>query len=199
MVLILANFASQSSQKFPLQYEIKPSRISPSPKLQKYLHMKYTPYTVFVESSYQSRFCLQISYPAILFTMLMRFLNCGSSIFHILLPGTSKSVHIVSFPAGACVHVFLPGIQRCSNYLIQSIKSNLFLHPSWSFIHQVTGNFWAKKNCWLDFICHTDKFGDLQQNDIWSHRSKVYSQLQHIKIWEEIDWKYAQNLYVHGQ
>ena len=37
--------------------------------------------------SYQARVCLQISYPAILFTMLLGFLNCGSFIVRALLPG----------------------------------------------------------------------------------------------------------------
>ena len=55
---------------------------------------------LFVEILYQARFCLQISYPAILFTMQMGLLNPGSFIIHALLPGNKQSVHIVSFPAG---------------------------------------------------------------------------------------------------
>ena len=59
----------------------------------------YYLYVLFDEISYQTRFCLQILYPAILFTKLMRFLNCGSFIVDILLPGTMKVNNIVSFPA----------------------------------------------------------------------------------------------------
>ena len=40
-------------------------------------------YILFVEISYQARFCLQISYPAIVFTMLMGFLNRGNFIIHL--------------------------------------------------------------------------------------------------------------------
>ena len=46
---------------------------------------------------YQARFCLQISYPAILCTMLMGFLNCGSFVVHVLLPGTSKAFTLSVF------------------------------------------------------------------------------------------------------
>ena len=41
----------------------------------------------------QARYCLQISYPAILYAMLMGFLNRESVIVHALLPGTSKHSH----------------------------------------------------------------------------------------------------------
>ena len=47
---------------------------------------------LFVEISCQAKFCLQI-YPAILFTMLIGFLNHGSFMVHVLLPGTSKAFH----------------------------------------------------------------------------------------------------------
>ena len=48
-------------------------------------------YVLFVEILYQARFGLQISYPAILFTILIEFLNCGSFIVHALLTLTSKA------------------------------------------------------------------------------------------------------------
>ena len=57
-------------------------------------------YVLLVIISYQARFCLQISYPAILFTMLMGFLNRGSFIIHILLLGTSNAFTLSVFPAG---------------------------------------------------------------------------------------------------
>ena len=67
----------------------------------------YHLYVLFVENSYQARFCLEIYHPAILFTMLLGLLNRGSFIVHIHLPGggggKEQSVHIVSFPAG-CTH-----------------------------------------------------------------------------------------------
>ena len=66
----------------------------------------------FVKISYLFRFCLQISYPAILFTMLMGFLNHGSFIFHALLPVTSKAFTLSIFLPGACIHALLPGTQR---------------------------------------------------------------------------------------
>ena len=64
---------------------------------------------LFVEISYQARFCLQISYPAILFTMLMGFLNRGSFIIHAFLPGTSKAFTLSVYLPGARVHIVLPG------------------------------------------------------------------------------------------
>ena len=67
---------------------------------------------MFVEISYQARFCLQISYPAIWFTMLMWFFNCGSFIVHALLPGTSKVFTLSVFLPGARIHIFLPGMQH---------------------------------------------------------------------------------------
>ena len=42
------------------------------------LSPNYHLYVLFVEISYQARSRLQISYPAILLTMLIGFLNCGS-------------------------------------------------------------------------------------------------------------------------
>ena len=51
---------------------------------------------------YQARFCLLISYPAILFTMLMGFLNRGSLSFTcILLPWTNKAFTFSIFLRGA--------------------------------------------------------------------------------------------------
>ena len=55
------------------------------------LSPSYHVYVSFFKISYQGRFCLQISYPAILFTMLKGFLNCRSFIVHILLLGTKRS------------------------------------------------------------------------------------------------------------
>ena len=60
----------------------------------------------------QARFCLQISYPTILFTMLMGFLNGGSFIIHVLLPGTRKVFTLSGFLPGTCAHVLQPGTQR---------------------------------------------------------------------------------------
>ena len=56
-------------------------------------------YVLFVDISYQAWFCLQISYPAILFTMLMGCLNQSFNV-HVLLPGTSKAFTL---------SIFLPG------------------------------------------------------------------------------------------
>ena len=64
----------------------------------------YHLYVLFLESSYQARFCLQISHPAILFTMLKGFLNCGSYIVHILLLGTHKEFTLSVFLPGARSH-----------------------------------------------------------------------------------------------
>ena len=50
-----------------------------------------------------SESCLLVSYPAMLFTMLMGFLNRGSVIVHGHLPGTSKVFTLSAF---------LPGIQQ---------------------------------------------------------------------------------------
>ena len=60
----------------------------------------YHLYVLFVKISYQARFYLQISYPAILFTMLRGFLNHGSYIIHVLMPGTSKVFTVSAFPVG---------------------------------------------------------------------------------------------------
>ena len=70
------------------------------------------PYVLFVKISYQARFCLQISYHASLFTMLIGFLNCGSFIIRALLPGTSTACTLSVFLLAACVHVLLPGTRR---------------------------------------------------------------------------------------
>ena len=64
----------------------------------------YHLYVLFVKILYQARFCLQVSYPAIWFTMLMGFLDCGSFIVHALLAGTSKAFTL---------SVFLPGVRIC--------------------------------------------------------------------------------------
>ena len=69
-------------------------------------------YVLFVWISYQTRFGLKISYPAIVFTMVIGLLNCGSFIVHILLLGTSKVFTLSVFLPCACVHVLLPGTRR---------------------------------------------------------------------------------------
>ena len=78
------------------------------------ISLLYHLYVLFVWISYQARFGLKISYPAIVFTMVLGLLNCGSFIVHILLLGTeAKSSHCQFFcmPC-ACVHVLLPGTRR---------------------------------------------------------------------------------------
>ena len=77
-------------------------------------------YVLFVRISYQARFGLKISYPAIVFTMVIGLLNCGSFIVHILLLGTSKVFTLSVFLPCACVHVLLPGTP-CSTYRCQSL------------------------------------------------------------------------------
>ena len=52
----------------------------------------YHSYILFVRNLYHARFSLQV-YPAILITMLIGFLNHGSFMVHIHLPGTSKAFH----------------------------------------------------------------------------------------------------------
>ena len=47
----------------------------------------------------------RISYPAIVFTMVIGLLNCGSFIVHILLLGTRKVFTLSVFLPCACVHV----------------------------------------------------------------------------------------------
>ena len=66
---------------------------------------------------YQARFGLKISYPAIVFTMVIGLLNCGSFIVHILLLGTSKVFTLSVFLPCACVHVLLPGTRRYIQYV----------------------------------------------------------------------------------
>ena len=66
----------------------------------------------FNEISYQAKFCLQISHPAILFTMLMGFLNHGNFIVDALLPGTSKAFTLSVFLPGTHIYILLPGTQR---------------------------------------------------------------------------------------
>ena len=56
----------------------------------------YNLYVLFVEISYQARFCLHISYPAILFTRLMGSLNRGIYIINAVLPGKAKRSHCQS-------------------------------------------------------------------------------------------------------
>ena len=67
---------------------------------------------LFVIISYQARFCLQISYPAILFTMLVGFLNHGNFIVDILLSETSKAFTLSGSLPGASIHIVLLSTQR---------------------------------------------------------------------------------------
>ena len=83
----------------------------------------------FVKMSYQSRFCLQISYPAILFTMLIWFSNRGSFIIHALLPGTRKAFTVSVLLLGAYIHVLLGTQRYVSICWLQTIFS-VFLHFS---------------------------------------------------------------------
>ena len=76
------------------------------------LSLIYHLYVLFVWISYQARFGLKISYPAIVFIMVIGLLNCGSFIVHILLLGTSKVFTLSVFLPCACVHVLLPGTRR---------------------------------------------------------------------------------------
>ena len=90
------------------------------------LSLIYHLYVLFVWISYQARFGLKISYPAIVFTMVIGLLTCGSFIVHILLLGTSKVFTLSVFLPCACVHVLLPGTRRYtlrtkSNYPLCSL------------------------------------------------------------------------------
>ena len=76
--------------------------------------------SIFSEFSYQNRFCLQISHPAILFTMLKGFLNCGRFIFHILLLGTRKAFTFSVFLPEASVHIVLLGTQQIISLFLMS-------------------------------------------------------------------------------
>ena len=70
------------------------------------LSLIYHLYVLFVWISYQARFGLKISYPAIVFTTLViGLLNCGSFIVHILLLGKSKVFTLSVFLPCVCVHV----------------------------------------------------------------------------------------------
>ena len=61
-------------------------------------HQIYYLCVLFVTISHQGRFCLQVSYPAILFKMQMGFLNRGSFYHSRPFAGNKQRVHIVSFP-----------------------------------------------------------------------------------------------------
>ena len=93
------------------------------------LFIIYNLYVSFVKLSYQARFCLQISYPEILFTMLMGFLNGGSFIVHALLPVTSKVFTLSAFLPGAHwhIHVLLLGTQRNASKTLCLIPISLTL------------------------------------------------------------------------
>ena len=89
----------------------------------------------------KQEFGLQISYPAILFTMLLGILNCGSFIVRALLPGTSTAFTLPVFLLGARIHVLLPGIQRyILTYFTGSILDlDSFTAPmiSWAMPHKL--------------------------------------------------------------
>ena len=93
------------------------------------LSLIYHLYVLFVWISYQARFGLKISYPAIVFTMVIWLLNCGSFIVHILLLRTSKVFTLSVFLPCACVHVLLPGTRRI-NENTYSMKCMLLQHPT---------------------------------------------------------------------
>ena len=59
------------------------------------LSLIYNFYVLFVWISYQARFGLKISYPAIVFTMVIGLLNCVWEFS----AGNKQSLHIVSFSA----------------------------------------------------------------------------------------------------
>ena len=84
--------------------------------LDTYMYFNSSPiyhlYVLLVEISYQARFCLQILYPEILFTMLKGFWNHGSFIVHVHLLGTRKSFTLSVFLPGTRVHVVLPGTRQ---------------------------------------------------------------------------------------
>ena len=63
------------------------------------LSLIYHLYVLFVWISYQARFGLKISYPAIVFTMVIGLLNCGSFYRSHPSAGNKQSLHIVSFSA----------------------------------------------------------------------------------------------------
>ena len=89
------------------------------------LSLIYHLYVLFVWISYQARFGLKISYPAIVFTMVIGLLNCGNFIVHILLLGTSKVFTLSVFLPCACVHVFLPGTRR---HVLYFVFRNISIH-----------------------------------------------------------------------
>ena len=82
-------------------------------------------YVLLVWISYQARFGLKISYPAIVFTMVIGLLNCGSFIVHILLLGTSKVFTLSVFLPCACVHVLLPGTGRIDVWHLAELMINV--------------------------------------------------------------------------
>ena len=112
-------------------------------------------YVIFVESlyMYQARFCVQISYPAILFTMLMGFLNLGSFIVHALLLGTSKAFTLSGLLPGACVHVLLPGTHNNFFHTVINLFSKMIWpakkeHNFFNRVHLqvLCGRAYKKKN-----------------------------------------------------
>ena len=74
-------------------------------------HCIYHLYVLFVDISYQAKFCLQKSHPAILVTMLTEYFNCGSFIKHALLPETSKACILSVFLPGERIYILLLGTQ----------------------------------------------------------------------------------------
>ena len=92
LVVLLGTQRSARCMRLSLDTQFSPSPI-------------YHLYVLFLKISYQARFCLQISHPAILFIMLKGLLDCGSFIVHILLPGTRKAFTLSVFLLGVSVHV----------------------------------------------------------------------------------------------
>ena len=108
---------------------------------------------LLVEILYQAKFCLQISHPAILFSMQIEFLSRQNFIVHILLPGTCKAFTLSVFLPGARFHVVLPGIRfvtfqynkshkdvQCYEYYIMHVNT----------AHQISlpQNISNWSNCW---------------------------------------------------
>ena len=96
----------------------------------------------------KARICLQILYPAILFTMLMEFLNRGSWILHILFAGNKQSIHIVNFPAG---HTHFPSFYQAHNIIqimhIREVVSKNY-SPRGNFIKVWNTQGWKPSVFW---------------------------------------------------
>ena len=90
----------------------------------------YHLYVLSVKIAYQTRFCLQISYPAILFTM--GFLNPGSFIVHALRPGTNKQTN--SHCQFSCrVYIFTSFCRAQNDMVLLYFILYIFLISVWYF------------------------------------------------------------------